>query len=121
MDIVIPCYATGELASETRPLDMETATIEVSVRYQACDDEACLPPRTEKLTLEVPLDVIDTRALSMHMGHGRREAGYDGAPHLRRLFLRKVRRHPLGLPKFLWKTLKLELAAKKRARAAKSG
>jgi hypothetical protein len=44
VDIVVPFYAKGELASETRPLDAENIDIEVRVRYQACTDTECLLP-----------------------------------------------------------------------------
>lgn len=117
VDMIIPFYADGRLASEVRPLDMETARIEISVRYQACDERACLLPKTEKLQLELALDVVDTPALSMHMGHGQREGNYNGTPHMLRLFARKARKNPLGIPRFILKTLKLEREAKKRARA----
>ena len=120
VDMVVPFYADARLASEVRPLDMESATLEVTVRYQACDDETCLLPRTEKLALEVPLDVVDAPALGMHMGHGQREGNFDGMPHMRRLFVRKLRQNPLALPKFLWKTLKLEREARRRRREAKA-
>ena len=116
VDFVIPFYATGELASETRPLDTDHATLEVSVRYQACDDEACLLPRTDKLSLELGLDVVDVPGLGMHLGHGQREAGYSNAAHMRRLFLRKGRENPLGVLKFLAKNVRMELAARRRAR-----
>ncbi len=115
-DIAVPFYPTGELASEVRPLDRDRAPIEVTVRYQACDDETCLLPRTEKLSLELPLDVIDIPSLAMHRGHGQREASYDGTPHLRRLMLRKIRAHPLGLLRFLGTNVRLELAAWRRRR-----
>ncbi len=118
VDIRAPCYAVGELASETRPLDVDTARIEVAVRYQACDDTVCLPPRTEKLGLEAALDVVDVPSLGMHMGHGQREGGYDGRPHMARLMWRKVRAYPLGLPRFILKTLRLELAARWRRLSA---
>ncbi len=116
LDVVIPFYAVGELASETRPLDRDSATIEITIRHQACDDEVCLLPKTEKLSLELPLDVIDVPALGMHKGHGQREGDYDGTPHMRRLILRKLRRHPLGLVRFLWKSFRLERAAARRRR-----
>ncbi len=120
VDMVIPFYASGELASEVRPLDMASARIEIDVRYQACDDSACLLPKTEKLALDLALDVVDTPALSMHKGHGQREGNYSGTPHLLRLFARKARKHPLGLPRFILKTLRLEREAKKRARESAS-
>jgi hypothetical protein len=33
---------------------------------------------------------------------------------MRRLIRRKLIQNPLGLPKFIWKNIKLELAARKR-------
>jgi hypothetical protein len=114
VDIVIPFYAVGELASETRPLDAKSVEIEVGVRYQACDDAVCLLPKTEKLVMELDLDVVDVPALGMHMGHGQREASYDSRRHMLRLFLRKLRKYPLGLPRLIFKSLKLEIAAKRR-------
>ena len=115
VDIVVPFYPTGELASETRPLDSDTIEIEVVVRYQACTDNECLLPKTETIKLTLAMDVIDVPALGFHKGHGQREGTFDSTPALRRLFWRKFKQNPLGLPKFLWKSIKLELAAKKRA------
>ncbi len=119
VDIVVPLYAVGELQSETRPLDGESTPIDVTVRYQACDDQVCLLPRTEKLSIEVPLDVIDIPSLGMHKGHGQREGNYDGTPHLRRLLLRSAKRNPLNVFRFLWKNLKLERAAARRRRSGR--
>jgi hypothetical protein len=116
VDIVVPLYAVGELASETRPLDRDNIEIEVGIRYQACDDVVCFPPKTEKLALRLDLDVIDVPSVTTHTGHGQREANYDGMPHIRRLLLRKLRKYPLGLPRLMWKTIKLEIAAKRRRR-----
>ncbi len=90
VDIAIPFYATGELVSEVRPLDAESAIVEVEVRYQACDDQTCLLPRRETFELEVPLDVVDVPALGIHMGHGQREGTYDAGPHMKRLYERKA-------------------------------
>ncbi len=115
-DVVVPFYADGRLASETRPLDRDRATLEIKIRYQACDDAQCLLPKTEHLSLEVPLDVVDVPNLGMHVGHGQREGSYDAAPHLRRLFWRSIRRSPLGVLRFAWKNVRLELAARRRAR-----
>jgi hypothetical protein len=111
VDLVVPFYATGELASEVRPLDWESVSLEVDVRYQACDDEVCLLPKTEKLVLDVPLDVVDVPSLGLHTGHGQREGAYDASPHMRRMLLRKIRSHPLGFLAFLFKNLRLELSA----------
>lgn len=118
VDVRVPFYPTGELASETRPLDRASATLSVTVRYQACDDRTCLLPRTEEFTLELPLDVVDVPRIPIHMGHGQREAEYDGFPHVRRLLRRKIRQAPLGFLRFLMKQARLERAARKRARTA---
>jgi hypothetical protein len=119
VDIAVPFYPKGELASETRPLDTEDAEIEVEVRYQACTDNECLLPRTEIFKLRLPLDVIDVPALSMHTGHGQREGGYNSMPAMRRLMIRKIKKNPLGLIKFIIKSAKLEVAARMRARAGR--
>lgn len=116
VDIVLPFYAKGELASETRPLDMSEAPIEVEIRYQACTDEECLLPKTQRLSFSLPLDVIDVPALSLHMGHGQREGSYSSMPAMRRLLFRKLRAYPPGLFKYIFKTMKLSLAARKRAK-----
>ena len=114
VDIRVPFYAVGELASEVRPLDQDTARIEVRVRYQACNDDVCLLPKTEALHLELPLDVIDIPKISLHTGHGQREGHYDGTRHFVRLFARKVAKHPLGFLRFIGKSIRLELAARAR-------
>jgi|TARA_Y100000294_G_scaffold161720_1_gene166336 DsbC/DsbD-like thiol-disulfide interchange protein len=116
VDIVVPFYAKGELASETRPLDADEILIEVQVRYQACTDSECLLPQKETFTLNLPMDVIDVPGLGLHKGHGQREGSYSSAPALRRLMFRKIRQNPLSLPKYLWKNMRLERAARKRLR-----
>jgi len=114
VDIVVPFYPTGELASETRPLDEASVEVEVTVRYQACNDAACFMPETVKLAIQLDLDVIDVPALRTHLGHGQREGSYNAHPHMARLFLRKLRKYPMGLPRLIWKVIKLEIAAKRR-------
>jgi hypothetical protein len=121
VDFVFPFYPIGELVSETRPLDRETVTVEARVRYQACDDRVCLLPKTETLELEIPLDVIDVPNLPMHGDHGQRVSEHDWRRHLIRLFVRKVGKRPWAFPGFIWKSLKLELAARRRARRQQEG
>lgn len=118
VDIRVPVYALSALASECHPLEQRSATLEVTVRYQACDDRTCLLPRSEVLRLEVPIEEVEVPAISLHMGHGQKEARFDGEPHLRRLMLRKIRRHPLGFLRFLANSLRLEWAARRRRRSA---
>lgn len=89
VDVKIPIYPIGELVSEVRPLDQETVAVKIQVRYQACDDTTCLLPRTESLTLELPLEAVDVPAISVHTGHGQHEGNYDGTRHMKRLLKRK--------------------------------
>ena len=68
------------------------------------------------LTLTLPMDVVDVPRLGLHLGHGQRESHYDSMPVMRRLIWRKTKQNPLGLPKYLLKTLRLERQARKRRR-----
>lgn len=118
-DVVVPVYPDGQLASECRPLDQDRVEVEVRVRYQACNDEICLPPRTETFRFDLALDVVDVPKLGMHLGHGQREGNYSSAPHMARLAWRKIRKNPLGLLRLIKKTIRVEREAKQRARQAK--
>ena len=73
------------------------------------------PPKTERLALELALDVIDVPSLGLHAGHGQREGNFNAGPHMVRLAFRKLRKYPLGLPRFILKVMRRELAAKRRA------
>ena len=110
-DIVLPFHPVGELVSECRPLDQESVELKIHVRYQACDDETCLLPRTETFRFDVPLDVIDIPKIDLHAGHGQREANFDGAPHLQRLLARKFKQSPLGFVRHAGLALRLNLAS----------
>jgi len=116
VDLVVPFYAVGELVSETRPLDAENCDIEVIVRYQACDDDECRLPQTERFTLNLGMDVIDIPKISLHLGHGQREGNYDGKPALRRLLWRKFKANPIGPFRFMIKSMGLERQARRRAK-----
>jgi len=109
VDFIYPFYATGELVSECRPLDVPSVDIKVSVDYQACTETECLLPTQETFTLSLDLDVIDIPDISIHRGHGQRPGNYDGTPALQRLLARKVREKPLALPVFVAKNLRLHL------------
>lgn len=55
VDFVLPVWATEEIVSLMRTDHPDAVTIDVDVAYQACDDEACRLPRTERLSVEVPV------------------------------------------------------------------
>ena len=111
VDLIYPFYATGQLASECRPLDTPRVDIDVLVRYQACTDRECLLPRAETFTLSLELDVIDIPDIQIHHGHGQRPGNYGGTPALQRLLARKIRQNPQGVPLFIGKSLWLQLKA----------
>ena len=114
VDFRIPVYALSSLQSECRPLEEDTIDIEVNVRYQACDDNVCLLPKTETFTITAPMDTINVQSIDLHTGHGQKEASFDGTPHLRRLLWRKIRQSPLGFIRYIFKERALRRAAKKR-------
>ena len=55
VDFAMPVWATDEIVSLVRDDAPDQVTIEVEVRYQACDDQACRLPRTERLAVDVPV------------------------------------------------------------------
>ena len=111
VDLIYPFYATGELASECRPLDAPSVEINILVRYQACTSSECLLPKTDTFSLILELDVIDIPDIPIHRGHGQRPGRYDGTPALRRLLARKARQNPVGVLLFFVKNLWLRLQA----------
>jgi hypothetical protein len=120
VDIAIPVYPVAELISECRPLDQDSIKIEVTVRYQACDDTACFAPKTEKLTLEVGLEPVDMPNLAFHGETGQRKSAMDSAPHLRKLILRQLRSHPLGVVRSIFNQIRLRVAGELRVRREKT-
>ena len=89
VDFVIPFFANSELARALFQND-PSITLEVAVRYQACDDEQCFLPRTHTITLDIPVefgvmpDFEKMRRLSPNV------IAMDSMAHMQRLFLRKV-------------------------------
>jgi hypothetical protein len=91
VDLMIPVYADSSLfpaAEEAGPSEIQ---LDVSVRYQACDDRTCLIPRTERLTLRVPLAGMEVPSL---MGMGvvgqNRSVEMDSAEHFAKLNARQT-------------------------------
>jgi hypothetical protein len=67
VDLAIPLYANSDLFSASEEGTPSEIELDVSVRYQACDDRTCLIPRTERFTLRVPLAGMEVPSL-MGMG-----------------------------------------------------
>ena len=81
VELLHPFYATEELASECRQLDVSSIDINGTLQYPAFIDYECLLPRRETLSLSLDPDVIDLPAIGMHKGHGQRKGNCEA--HLR--------------------------------------
>lgn len=69
VDIAVPVWANSKLVCLMRPVDPNVVTLDVTVRYQACDDSTCLIPRTEKLQVQVPLGTHSVPTFLGGTGH----------------------------------------------------
>lgn len=69
VDIALPLWANSKLVCVMRPVDPNVIPLDVTVRYQACDDTTCLIPRTERLSVEVPLASHDVPTFLGGTGH----------------------------------------------------
>ena len=59
VDIVVPVWANSHLIDVIGPSGQSSIKIDVELRYQACNERTCLIPRTETLTIDVPIDTLD--------------------------------------------------------------
>jgi len=55
VDIAIPVTATKEVRNWGQKRTQDSLGVDLVVRYQACTESVCHVPRTEELTLEIPL------------------------------------------------------------------
>lgn len=58
VDIAIPVSLTAEVMNWTIRDKPESIEIPLSVRYQVCSDTVCYPPKTEKLSVTVPISQL---------------------------------------------------------------
>ncbi len=93
VDFVTPAYADSVLARTIRD-GAESITVDIHVRYQACDDAQCFIPRTRTITLDVPVaDGVMPRFEQMK-GLGGTAIDMDSNAHLQRLVERKLGHNP---------------------------
>lgn len=55
VDIAVPITANAEFLNWTIPHTQKSVTVELSVRYQACNDTVCFVPKTVPISIELPL------------------------------------------------------------------
>jgi hypothetical protein len=58
VDIAIPVTPDAELFNPTNPDQPEALEVPVSVLFQVCSDTLCYTPRTERLSLTVPVEPL---------------------------------------------------------------
>ena len=87
VDIVIPLYADSSLKAEIG----STITLELQVRYQACDDAQCFLPITRTLGLEIPVAPSVLPAISGLKDDRADRVNMDSDHHIQRLIERKRR------------------------------
>ncbi len=88
VDIVVPVWADSRLVCVTRPVDVPSATLEVTVRYQACDEATCMVPRTERLQVTVPVEPHDVPNIDLLAKNGQKVTSMDSMTHLDKLVRR---------------------------------
>ncbi|MEM9464056.1 MAG: protein-disulfide reductase DsbD domain-containing protein [Actinomycetota bacterium] len=93
VDFVIPFFANSAIVPTLRS-GASSITIEVSVRYQACDDQQCFLPQTRTIDLEVPIDFGVMPAFEGMPGRGATVIDMDSTAHMERLFVRKAAERP---------------------------
>ncbi len=94
VDLVVPIWAHERLAPFIVPPDgPQSATIQVMVRYQACDEQACRLPRTETFTFEIPIESGTLPRLSAFRD-GTTATTMATSKHLKRLLRRSLLSRP---------------------------
>lgn len=93
VDFVIPVYANTELGRALQGESDPSIDVEVTVRYQACDDAQCFIPRTRTMTLTVPVAHGVRPGFSRMKYSGTAAIDMDSDSHLRRLVERKTGEH----------------------------
>ena len=58
VDVAIPVTPNAELLNWTNPDKPEAIEVPLSVLLQVCSETVCYPPRTEDLSLVVPIEPL---------------------------------------------------------------
>ena len=87
-DFVFPVYAASTLGRAIRD-GVASIGVDVTVRYQACDDAMCFIPRTRTLRLEVPIGPGAMPNFGEMRGITGQTVEMDSMTHMKRLVERK--------------------------------
>ncbi|MCP3938201.1 MAG: peroxiredoxin family protein [Actinomycetia bacterium] len=89
VDFVMNVWADSTIAKAIAD-GTESIAVDVTVRYQACDDNQCFIPRSRTLRLEVPLAVSTRPNFSRARSMPGAIIEMDSAAHMKRLIERKT-------------------------------
>ena len=112
VDFVIPVWADDRIASLLDKSEFDEIPIDIAIRYQACDDQACRIPQSEQMTVRVPI--------APYVGHllpGRMDGVVVTKMDTRKHMLRMIRRGLLRSPIQGFKYMKESMAAVRRGPA----
>ena len=88
VEIRVPVWANSHLIHPfMRAEEGAIVPLDVAVRYQACDDNTCMIPRTERFALEVPVGPYDKPNFP-NLGEGGRVTTMDSAEHFKAMLHR---------------------------------
>ena len=87
-DFVFPVYAASTLGREIED-GVASIGVEITIRYQACDEAQCFIPRTRTLHLEVPIGPGAMPNLGEMHGITGETVKMDSMAHMKRLVERK--------------------------------
>lgn len=87
-DFVFPVYAASALGRAIGE-GVESIDVDVTVRYQACDDARCFIPRTRTLRLDVPIGLGAMPNFGEMRGITGQTVEMDSKTHMKRLVERK--------------------------------
>jgi len=89
VEFVFPVWAASKLARALRD-GATSIEVDVTVRYQACDDAQCFIPRTRSLRLDVPIGPGAMPNFAEMQGITGQTVEMDSAAHMKRLIKRKT-------------------------------
>ena len=88
VDLVVPVWASSDLICIMTAPKRESAKLELTLRYQLCDAGGLRPPRSERLTLEVPIGAHDVPNLPEIGATGHKLIAMESVRHFQRMIRR---------------------------------
>ena len=99
VDFVIPLSVNDRLASFLNPQPDEALELDITVHYQACDDQVCRIPQSSTLHLSIPFGVYTTPSVLPVRGTER--STMDSKKHMKRMVLLGLLRSPIKGLRFI--------------------